>query len=59
MVYGLEGSEGPEDTMELTRTFMKEKLKLDPQWGEEVQLKAAVRLHGNGKGPLPIRINFM
>ena len=59
VVYGLEGSESPEETLGVTKTFMREKLKLDPKWVEEVQLKAAVRLQGNGKGPLPIRISFM
>ena len=59
VVYGLEGSESSEETLGVTKTFMREKLKLDPKWVEEVQLKAAMRLQGNGKGPLPIRITFM
>ena len=58
VVYGLEGSEQNEDSDKLTREFMKNKLKLDSEWVDNLQLKSCVRLQGKGKGPLPLRISF-
>ena len=59
IVYGLEGSESPEQSVEIAKTFMMENLKLDPEWVQQLHLKAANRLQGNGKSPLPLKISFM
>ena len=57
VVYGLEGSEN-ENTVRVTKEFMINRLKLDRDWVDSLQLKSCIRLQGNGKGPLPLRISF-
>ena len=57
VVYGLEGSEN-ENTVTVTKEFMTNRLKLDRDWVDSLQLKSCIRLQGNGKGPLPLRISF-
>ena len=58
VIYGLKGSEKPEQTVAVVKTFMTDNLKLDPQWVSNLNLKAAIRLQGSGEGPTPIRISF-
>ena len=59
IVYGLKGSETADQSIEVAKGFMKDSLKLDAEWVENLQLKAAMRLQGNGKGPLPLKLCFM
>ena len=58
IVYGLEGSESHEKSTEVARKFMKENLKLNSDWVDKLQLKSCIRLQGNGKSPLPLRMTF-
>ena len=58
IVYGLEGSESFEKTTEVAKQFMKDGLKLDSEWVDNLQLKSCIRLQGHGKGPLPLRMTF-
>ena len=58
IVYGLEGSESPDKTTEVAKQFMKDSLKIDAEWVDNLHIKSCIRLQGNGKSPLPLRMTF-
>ena len=45
-------------SVEVAKKFLLEDLKMEKEWVEQLQIKYAMRLQGNGESPAPLKIAF-